>query len=94
MSPPSAKRLINYFIVPCQFIPNEKPTLRLLNLLVIVVRVFYDGENIDFNTLVGISEKIVKTVDLPVSVDIEAGFSEDPATIVKHALMVVEIGYF
>lgn len=51
-----------------------------------------DGEQIDFATHLGIIRKIVDHVNIPVSADIEAGYSEDMATIVEHVLQTAHVG--
>lgn len=51
-----------------------------------------DGENISFNTLVKRVESIVNHTNLPVSVDIESGYSDDPLHIAEHIKTLHKIG--
>ncbi|QQT24643.1 isocitrate lyase/phosphoenolpyruvate mutase family protein [Sphingobacterium spiritivorum] len=53
---------------------------------------YEDGENIAFEELFFIVERIVKAVKIPVSVDFEAGYANDPATVAKYVKKLSDIG--
>ncbi len=53
---------------------------------------YEDGENISFDELFFIVQRIVKAVDIPVSVDFEAGYSADPEEVASHAKRLADIG--
>lgn len=53
---------------------------------------FKDGEQISFGDLVTVTQKIIATVDIPVTVDIESGYSNDIKTIADNALRIAELG--
>ncbi len=45
---------------------------------------YEDGEQMSFDELLFMVERITRTTDFPLSVDIEGGFDRDPQEIVKH----------
>lgn len=51
-----------------------------------------DGELIDFDRHLRIIQYIAENVNIPVSADIEAGYSEDIKTIVKNVLRTADVG--
>ncbi|QUG42774.1 isocitrate lyase/phosphoenolpyruvate mutase family protein [Psychrobacillus sp. INOP01] len=51
-----------------------------------------DGELIDFDRHLGIIKTIVENVKIPVSADIEAGYSEDINTIIDNVLRMADVG--
>ena len=51
-----------------------------------------DGELVSFATLLSIVEDIVRHTSLPITVDIEGGYSRKPAQIVKHIIALAEAG--
>ncbi|MED1780737.1 isocitrate lyase/phosphoenolpyruvate mutase family protein [Brevibacillus fortis] len=53
---------------------------------------FADGEKIDFALHLAIIKMIVDHVHIPVSADIEAGYSEDADTIVENVLRTADLG--
>ncbi|MCG7530277.1 isocitrate lyase/phosphoenolpyruvate mutase family protein [Psychrobium sp. MM17-31] len=53
---------------------------------------YQDGEAMDFATLRFMVERIANNTSLPLSVDIEAGFSENPLVVVQHIKTLVELG--
>ncbi|MBA5630503.1 isocitrate lyase/PEP mutase family protein [Moheibacter lacus] len=53
---------------------------------------YEDGENIRFEELFFVIERILKAVKIPVSVDFEAGYSDDPDQVAKNVEKLVEIG--
>ncbi len=53
---------------------------------------FADGENIPLELMAENVRRIVATVDLPVSSDIESGYGSDPATVANTVKQVVEAG--
>ncbi|MGE7273622.1 isocitrate lyase/PEP mutase family protein [Brevibacillus panacihumi] len=51
-----------------------------------------DGELIDFDRHLGIIKTITENVKVPVSADIEAGYSEDINKIIDHVLKTADVG--
>lgn len=51
-----------------------------------------DGEKMKFEEHLKIIQEIVSSVKIPVSADIESGYSEDKETIIRHVLQVAETG--
>lgn len=53
---------------------------------------YEDGENISVDEIVFIVERIVKAVDIPVSVDFEAGYSSNPENVAEAVKRLADIG--
>jgi len=53
---------------------------------------FADGELIDFDRHLGIIKTIAENVKVPVSADIEAGYSEDISKIIDNVLRTADVG--
>ncbi len=53
---------------------------------------YADGENIRFDELFFVLEKIFKSVKIPISVDFEAGYSDNPEDVAKNVEKLVKIG--
>lgn len=53
---------------------------------------YEDGEKMSFNELAYMVDRIKSAIDLPLSVDLEAGYSRDPGTIVDHIERLSELG--
>ena len=53
---------------------------------------YQDGEEISFEELAYIVQRIRKSVDLPLTVDLEAGYSRQPAQIVEHIARLSALG--
>lgn len=51
-----------------------------------------DGENIDFNNVISHVKTILKTIKIPLSVDIEKGYSKSKETIVNNVLKLAHLG--
>lgn len=51
-----------------------------------------DGENIPFEQMLAVVRNIINAVEIPVTVDIESGYSQDKATVVKNVLKVAGLG--
>lgn len=51
-----------------------------------------DGQNLDFETLVGAVREIIDAVDVPVTVDFERGWSNDPDEVASNVARLAEIG--
>jgi len=51
-----------------------------------------DGEQISVDEILFMVERIVKAVDIPVSVDFEAGYSDDPDTVAKYVQQLADLG--
>lgn len=53
---------------------------------------YEDGEAMAFSTLCFVVERIISQVSLPVTVDIEAGYSDDPLIVVEHIKQLAAFG--
>ncbi|MGB0840123.1 MAG: isocitrate lyase/PEP mutase family protein [Chitinophagales bacterium] len=53
---------------------------------------YQDGEEMSFEELAYIVKRIRKCVDLPLTVDLEAGYSRQPAKIVEHIAQLADLG--
>ncbi len=53
---------------------------------------YEDGQNISVDEILFVVERIVKAVNIPVSVDFEAGYSSDPEEVAAHVKQLVEVG--
>ncbi|MDP8171232.1 isocitrate lyase/phosphoenolpyruvate mutase family protein [Pasteurella skyensis] len=51
-----------------------------------------DGEKISFSELEYVVKRIISNTKLPLSVDLEAGYSRNPATIVNHIKKLAQLG--
>lgn len=53
---------------------------------------YEDGEQISVDEILFMVERIVKATKLPVSVDFEAGYSDDPEIVAQHVKRLVDAG--
>ena len=53
---------------------------------------YKDGEEISFNELEYIVGRITKTTNIPLTVDLEAGYSREPNKIVEHIKRFEQLG--
>lgn len=53
---------------------------------------YQDGENIPFDEVLAVVDRIVKSVDIPVSVDMEAGYGSSIEEVVENAKKLMELG--
>lgn len=53
---------------------------------------YNDGEEMSFEELVYIVRRIVENTRLPLSVDLEAGYSRDPEQVIDHIKQLIELG--
>ena len=53
---------------------------------------YADGEQMPFEELLFVIKHIVKSVKIPVSVDLEAGYSADPKVVANHVKQLAELG--
>jgi len=53
---------------------------------------YVDGENMSFDELYYVVKRIVANTSLPLTVDIEAGYSKIPSQIYKHIISLAELG--
>lgn len=53
---------------------------------------FNDGEQIPFDLAIHNLQRIVAAVDLPVSIDLESGYGEEPSKAAKHVKLAIEAG--
>src|SRR5438132_3088008 len=53
---------------------------------------FEDGEQIPFNLLLLIAERIINNINIPLSVDIEGGYSRDISKVIQNIEKLCELG--
>ena len=53
---------------------------------------FEDGEELSFETLLTIVKQIISKVNIPLSVDIEGGYSRDTKKIIENIISLYEVG--
>src|SRR5690606_21083975 len=53
---------------------------------------YEDGEEISVDKILFMVEHIVKAVDIPVSVDFEAGYSDNPEKVAQHVKQLADLG--
>ncbi len=53
---------------------------------------YEDGENISFKELFFVVKRILASVSIPVSVDFEAGYSEDPSEVAAYVKQLADAG--
>ncbi len=53
---------------------------------------YADQEHMPTGTALAAAQEIIRVVTVPVSVDSEAGYSEDPAKVARHVLALIEAG--
>jgi 2-methylisocitrate lyase-like PEP mutase family enzyme len=51
-----------------------------------------DGENMSFEELYYVVKRIVDNTSLPLTVDVEAGYSKTPSQVYKHIISLAELG--
>jgi 2-methylisocitrate lyase-like PEP mutase family enzyme len=51
-----------------------------------------DGENIPFEALLTLLKRITRSVNIPVSADVESGFASDEVTLKKNLRQIIETG--
>ena len=53
---------------------------------------YADGENLPMEALLSTAKSIASAVELPLSVDFEGGYAEDPAELAKNVAKVIDAG--
>lgn len=53
---------------------------------------YADGEELPLDTALAVAERIVQSVDLPVTVDFEGGYASDPGTVGQNVRRLLAIG--
>ena len=53
---------------------------------------FEDGEELSFETLLMIAKQIISKVNIPLTVDIEGGYSRDTTQIIENIISLQKIG--
>jgi 2-methylisocitrate lyase-like PEP mutase family enzyme len=53
---------------------------------------YADGRLLAINELMGLASRIMRLIEVPVSFDIENGYSDDPKVVAGHALRLAELG--
>ncbi|HWT36138.1 MAG TPA: isocitrate lyase/phosphoenolpyruvate mutase family protein [Paraburkholderia sp.] len=51
-----------------------------------------DGRILPFDEVVASVRRIVRVLDVPLSVDVENGYSDDPTTVAEHVMQLVDLG--
>nr|WP_295926930.1 isocitrate lyase/phosphoenolpyruvate mutase family protein [uncultured Dyadobacter sp.] len=51
-----------------------------------------DGENLPFEMLIRVAKKVVETVRIPVTIDIEGGYGQNSSEIIEHIKMLHDAG--
>ncbi|BBU31287.1 hypothetical protein BTHE68_50210 [Burkholderia sp. THE68] len=51
-----------------------------------------DGRKLPFDEVVGSVRRIVRVLQVPLSVDVENGYSDDPETVAAHVLQLADLG--
>lgn len=51
-----------------------------------------DGENMTVDEVLFMVERIIKSVDIPVSVDFESGYSDNPEQVARHVKQLIDVG--
>jgi 2-methylisocitrate lyase-like PEP mutase family enzyme len=51
-----------------------------------------DGRMLPFDEVVAAVRRIVRVLNVPLSVDVENGYSDDPATVATHVMQLVDLG--
>jgi len=51
-----------------------------------------DGRVLPFDEVVGSVRRIVRVLNVPLSVDIENGYSDDPKVVADHVMQLVDLG--
>jgi len=68
------------------------PAIATASFAVAVTNGYPDGENIPFNDLLTILKKITKSVNVPVTADIESGFAETEDQLKENIRQVIQTG--
>ncbi|MFH6953199.1 isocitrate lyase/phosphoenolpyruvate mutase family protein [Pseudoalteromonas sp. XMcav1-K] len=53
---------------------------------------YEDGESMPFETLLMVVERILVNTDLPLTVDLESGYSDDPEVVATNIMRLVNLG--
>jgi 2-methylisocitrate lyase-like PEP mutase family enzyme len=53
---------------------------------------YADGEGMSRAVAIAATKEVLRVVSVPVSVDSEAGYSPDPATVARHCMELIDIG--
>jgi len=53
---------------------------------------YADGEGMSRDVAIAATKEVLRVVTVPVTIDNEAGYSSDPATVAAHAMELIEIG--
>lgn len=53
---------------------------------------YEDGQNIPVDSILYVVERIMAVVKIPVSVDFEAGYADDPEQVAKHVKQLTDLG--
>lgn len=51
-----------------------------------------DGEQLSFDLVLANLERIIASVDLPVTVDLEGGYGQEPAEIQENMIKIIQVG--
>jgi 2-methylisocitrate lyase-like PEP mutase family enzyme len=53
---------------------------------------YKDGERVQFEDLLALVKKMIAIVEIPISVDIESGYSDNATVVVNNVLKIAELG--
>ena len=53
---------------------------------------YADGETMPRDVVMTATKEVLRVVDLPVTVDSEAGYSDDPAKVAAHVMALIDLG--
>jgi 2-methylisocitrate lyase-like PEP mutase family enzyme len=53
---------------------------------------YRDGRMVPFEEVLGATKRIMRVVKVPVSIDVENGYSDDPETVAQNVLRLAELG--
>jgi len=53
---------------------------------------YADGNNVSFSKLLSLSENVLRVISLPLSVDVEGGYSNDPEIVAQNIQQLVDLG--
>jgi 2-methylisocitrate lyase-like PEP mutase family enzyme len=53
---------------------------------------YADGDNMPADVALGVAANIARVLTVPLTVDLENGYSEDPEVVARHALRLIEAG--
>ena len=71
---------------------SVSPALATGSYGVAVSQGYADGQDVPLDAVIGFAERLCAAVDVPVSLDFEAGYSDDPDTVAGHVGRLMDAG--